>query len=197
MSFDLAILAGGASSRMGRPKTDLEINGKPILRWLLERLKDQRRAMLITSPGHEHPAGCDAFDGEFVDPIAGQGPLRGVITALENCGDAKAVLILTCDMPLVTAGILASLEASLHGQPKVLGVMSQHGEQIEPFPLVASVALLPILHERLHAGRRSLRALASDPSIRVVMAPREWGDAVWTNLNSPTDFDRFIAEHQA
>jgi hypothetical protein len=29
------------------------------------------------------------------------------------------------------------------------------------------------------------------------MAPREWGDAVWTNLNSPADFDRFIAEYQA
>src|SRR5581483_11371389 len=80
----LAILAGGRGSRMGRPKALLEIRGKPILTYLLDRLAWNGPKWLITAPGMQQPPGAQAFDRELVDPEEGAGPLRGVLTALEH-----------------------------------------------------------------------------------------------------------------
>ena len=35
----LAILAGGQSSRMGAPKANLDVGGKPMLRYLLDQAR--------------------------------------------------------------------------------------------------------------------------------------------------------------
>ena len=40
--------------------------------------------MLVTAPGFERPPGFERFGREVVDPIAGIGPLRGVLTAIEH-----------------------------------------------------------------------------------------------------------------
>src|SRR5438477_6824312 len=98
----LAILAGGESSRMGRPKAHLQIRGKPILRWMLERLTWPGPTMLVVSPGHENPPGHELFTSQTCDPVAGHGPLRGVLTALEN-PSTPLLAILTVDMPQIEA----------------------------------------------------------------------------------------------
>ena len=40
--------------------------------------------MLVTAPGIERPRRAERFDREIADPVAGLGPLRGVLTAMEN-----------------------------------------------------------------------------------------------------------------
>src|SRR5205823_2114326 len=96
----LAILAGGESSRMGRPKAHLQIDGKPILSWMLERMAWQGQTMLVVSPGHDNPPGHELFTSQFCDPAPHQGPLRGVLTALEN-SHTPLLVILTVDMPCI------------------------------------------------------------------------------------------------
>src|SRR5438552_17571218 len=82
-----AILAGGEGSRMGKPKALLEINGRPILAYLLEQFAWPGPTLLVTAPGREKPPGHELFSREVVDPVAGEGPLRGILTALEgSCG---------------------------------------------------------------------------------------------------------------
>ena len=80
----LAVLAGGEGTRMGFAKGELNIDGRPILSHLLERFAWPGWTLLVTAPGREHPSGWEGFTREVSDPEAGQGPLRGVLTALEQ-----------------------------------------------------------------------------------------------------------------
>src|SRR3954453_21857241 len=94
----LAVLAGGAGSRMGGPKASLQIQGHPILRYLAEQFAWRGRTMLVLAPDTDCPPASDRFDLVFFDPIAGVGPLRGVLTALEHA-TSDIVVIPTVDMP--------------------------------------------------------------------------------------------------
>src|SRR5256885_5263746 len=94
----LALLAGGKGSRMGGPKGSLEVRGEPILEYLLDRFAWRGETMLVTAPGIARPRGAERFDREVVDPVAGLGPLRGVLTALENA-TTEIVVVATVDMP--------------------------------------------------------------------------------------------------
>ena len=98
---------------MGRPKAELRIAGRPILEYLLQRWTWDGPTMLVTAPGREHPPGHERFDREVTDPVAGEGPLRGIVTALENAGDAAVLLVATCDMPLMTRAMLEHLAGKL------------------------------------------------------------------------------------
>ena len=181
----LAVLAGGEGSRMGRPKGELRVDGRPILQWLLKRWKWYGPTMVVTAPGREHPPGCDAFDREVVDPSSGEGPLRGIVTALENAGDADIVVVTTCDMPLATRAMLDRLIEALGDRS---GVMMRH-EEIEPFPMALRPDALALLRERLANNQRSLQALATLPEFKCIEGPAD--ATVWTNLNNPADYDAF------
>src|SRR5205814_3287875 len=94
----LAVLAGGAGTRMGQPKAWLQYNHQPILNYLLSRWRWPGETLLITSPGREYPPASSRFDRVIIDPIPDQGPLPGVLTALESTR-TDLLIIATCDMP--------------------------------------------------------------------------------------------------
>lgn len=190
----LAILAGGESARMGRPKVMLRVNDRPILEYLLERFAWPGPTMLITAPGRERPRGAERFTRECVDPVAGQGPLRGILTALEH-SPAPLVVVLAVDMPLVErrhvdelvgrAGVATSLAT-------ICARMIDGRRQIEPFPSIFHVDATDVIRARLARAERSVARLTDEP--RVVTADVNWEPGTWLNLNHPTDL-RLLAHH--
>lgn len=183
----LAVLAGGEGSRMGRPKALLDVNGQPILAWLLDRFRWPGPTLLVTAPGREHPPAAERFDREVFDEIAGQGPLRGVLTALDACR-TDLLLVTTVDMPNVGAKQAHWVVAQLGDHA---GVMCRRGEQVEPFPLVLRRATRDAIREMMNIGERSVRSLSR--SVCTVVSP-EWADDVWTNLNHPDDLSIWRAK---
>src|SRR5687768_6739433 len=112
----LAVLAGGDGSRMGRPKAELRVGDVPILRWLIDRWRwDGGPTLLITAPGRERPPGGEAFEREVSDAVGGQGPLRGVATALA-AARTPIIVVATCDMPCVSAQQFRWLAEALVGR---------------------------------------------------------------------------------
>ena len=187
----LAVLAGGAGTRMGRPKAWLELGGQPILLHLLDRLAWPGPTLLVTAPGFEHPPGRHRFTAEAVDPVPGQGPLRGLLTALEHCG-TETLLVTPVDMPLVGSPQLRWLASALHQRPELAAVLSVRrdatGEQIEPFPCaLRRDRAKPAVAGHLAGGRRSVLSLLSRADFAAVPAPADWEGKVWTNLNHPSD----------
>jgi molybdopterin-guanine dinucleotide biosynthesis protein A len=183
----LAILAGGEGSRMGRPKGELEIGEKAILVWLLERFQWPGPTLLVTAPGREHPPGWERFDREVVDPVAGEGPLRGVLTAIEG-SSTGIVAVATVDMPGVTSEQIAWVVDQLTDSPKRLAVMCRRGnDRVEPFPLGIRRESLESIRALVARGERSVvRGLGEDIG-EVVSCPSAWPDEVWANLNAPDD----------
>jgi molybdopterin-guanine dinucleotide biosynthesis protein A len=182
----LAVLAGGEGSRMGRPKALLEVNGQPILDWLLDQFRWPGPTLLVTAPGREHPPGAERFDREVLDEIAGQGPLRGVLTALD-ASRTELLLVTTVDMPHVGPEQAKWLVEQLGDHA---GVMCRRGNQAEPFPLVLRRATRDTVRDTMNAGERSVRSLSR--SVCVVVSPG-WSDDVWTNLNRPEDLTAWRA----
>jgi molybdopterin-guanine dinucleotide biosynthesis protein A len=188
----LAVLAGGQGSRMGRPKGLLTIGGRPILTHLLHRLAWPGPTLLVTAPGRERPPGCEGFDAEAIDPVADEGPLRGVLTALKACR-TPLLAVTTVDMPGMGRAQFEWLANQLGDEDR--GVMCDRPagdrRQLEPFPLLLRPTAIDVVRERLAQRRRSVHALATEAGFGVRPAPAAWADTVWVNLNTPADVARF------
>jgi molybdopterin-guanine dinucleotide biosynthesis protein A len=191
----LAVLAGGQGRRMGLPKGHLQIAGQPILVYLLDHFSWPGETLLITAPGLEHPPGWKRFDREAVDPVADQGPLRGVLTALENT-TTHLIVIATIDMPCIGFEHLRWTLSELAARPDCQGLMFRRRidgqDQIEPFPFACRLGAAGAISGHLAAGGRAPRSLLDQSGFVSVLPPDHWPVAVWTNLNRPQEFQKFI-----
>ncbi len=187
----LAILAGGEGARMGLAKSLLKLGDVPILDYLLDRFAWTGPTLLVTTPGREHPPGHQRFNHEAVDPVAGVGPLRGVLTALENCKSTH-LLIATVDMPLLEAGHLRWIINQLDHSHEALGLMLKHDDQIEPFPLALRITAAQPIAQHLQTGRRSVHSLLTQPGFLSTESPPQWPPTTWTNLNFPSVLENLV-----
>jgi molybdopterin-guanine dinucleotide biosynthesis protein A len=193
LNTTLAILAGGEGSRMGRPKGLLNISGRPILAHILGAARWPGPTLLITSPGKESPPGSEAFNAQASDPVAGLGPMRGVLTALENASTER-IVVAAVDMPSIGSEIFRWLAAELDRRPAAQAILMErrvdNRVMIEPLPAAFRKSALKIVQERLRHGKDSLSRLSECKDIQVVRPPEDWPAAIWTNLNFPRDLAR-------
>jgi molybdenum cofactor guanylyltransferase len=174
-------LAGGAARRMGGvDKTLLEIAGRPMLSYVLDRLRRETKSVAISANGD--PARFAAFglpvlsDGEF----AACGPLAGVLAGLEWAALLQAGTLLTIpgDTPFVPAGAAATLTpapacAAAGGRPQHLVAL---------WPVTAGGALRDFL---CGPGPYAAHRFAELIGMRVV--PLAGADHQFRNINTPED----------
>jgi molybdenum cofactor guanylyltransferase len=97
------ILAGGGSTRFGRDKALVEVDGTPMLARMIELLRGAtKQVKLVATPGKYSAFGVEIIE----DRWPGEGPLGGIITALDDAAKSSANgewnLIVSCDMPFLT-----------------------------------------------------------------------------------------------
>jgi molybdopterin-guanine dinucleotide biosynthesis protein A len=97
------ILAGGASSRMGRDKALLEFDGEPLLLRTARLLSPLVSSVTVIAPPERY-----ARLGLHVVTEDGNGMLGGVLKAL-RLADKPWSLILSCDLPLLTRPVVELL----------------------------------------------------------------------------------------
>ena len=165
-----AVLAGGASRRMGRDKATLAVGGVELAAAALAAAARVASPVVLVAPDG-HPAGRLAGGvGLVTDP--GLGPLAALGAALAAL-DAEHVLVLAGDHPGLRVELLAHLVA-LRGRGQA--VACRRGPRLEP--LVAVYRRAPALaaaRARLAgpAAGRSLLGLLGDLRTVVVEEP-EW-----------------------
>ena len=194
MTPTLAILAGGAGARMGRAKALLRVNDATVLNHLLGRFRWKGPALLITTPGREAPPGAELFTRECIDPVAGEGPLRGVLTALENAPTPR-VLVAAVDMPLVERRHLDELIALVGPSLALMPARRVDGRrQVEPFPSIFHVDAAEPIRARLARDERSVARLGDGADARFATIDVNWEPTAWLNLNHPSDLP-LLAQH--
>jgi molybdopterin-guanine dinucleotide biosynthesis protein A len=113
------IQAGGRSSRMGTDKAWFEIEGRPMIEWVLAAAQPIAKDLsIIINPANrradDYRSLCQRWNAQLLfDLHDHQGPLGGVHTALKNCPPERSALILACDLPFVTTEFL-SLLSEIH-----------------------------------------------------------------------------------
>ncbi|HVS70652.1 MAG TPA: molybdenum cofactor guanylyltransferase [Phycisphaerae bacterium] len=185
----VAVLAGGRSSRMGADKALLTVGGVCVLeRVATAALEVSARVMVV---GRERPAAWpERLDVTFVRDEEAEGamaersagPLVGLITALRQAGGP--MLLLACDLPLVTSGLLRVLIASHRAEN--LATLAATPEGPEPLCAIYTPGLLPTLEGMLRENRRALRALVRAPGVATFPVPVEY-ERELLNVNTPAD----------
>lgn len=190
----LAIIAGGAGRRMGGPKHSLRIRGTPFLQSMLDRIRWPGPTMLVTRAEGGHVDAQECVHHVVSDRVAGEGPLRGVLTALE-CSTTESLIAIPIDMPGLRAEHLVWLleqGQALGSERTLLGRTMKGLTKIEPFPSFYQRRGTEPIRQLLAARRFALRELATLAATNVVDAPAEWDDEVWMNMNTPADAARFV-----
>lgn len=147
----VAVLAGGRGSRLGGAKAGALLGGRPMVAHVLDAaLASGLPVLVVAKPSSVLPP----LDVEVVrEPEEPRHPLAGVLAALrslpEEDSDA-AVVAVGCDMPFLTAPLLAWL-ASSDG-----AVALRSGGYLQPLPARYPRAALESLEQSLR-GRRRLR----------------------------------------
>ncbi len=145
------LLTGGASRRMGFDKASLLVDGSPLAVRLAGVL------CTVASPVLEVGPGRSALEPVSEEPPGG-GPLAAVAAgaaALRSRGVVAPVIVLACDMPLLTARALAVL-AAWPGDGSVVPVV---GGTTQPLAARWSAADLETAARLVAAGERSMKAL--------------------------------------
>ena len=138
------VLAGGASSRMGRDKALVEVAGRPLVAHALAILRAAGLEARIAGARTELHGYAPVVKDE------GGGPLAGMCAALE-AAEAELAVFLPVDMPLVPASLIGYL---LH-HARVTGaalVVPRACGYAETFPAVVRREALPELRRRLEGG---------------------------------------------
>src|SRR5678815_3950565 len=112
--FATIILVGGRSSRMGRPKACLDLDGKSVLARVIEQVRTwSAEIVLVAAPEQDLPPLDDPQPMVVRDDHPGAGPLPALVVGLEGVR-ASWALLLACDAPLVQASVVTRL-ASVRG----------------------------------------------------------------------------------
>ena len=128
-AISVIILAGGRSSRMGRDKVWMMLDGQPLVERVARRLLPLAAEILVSAAD---PAPYDTLlrslpiPGRVVaDQYPGFGPLAGIQAGLNAAGSDLA-LVVAADMPFVSIALLQRLiglaqglrcRCALHSRP--------------------------------------------------------------------------------
>ena len=175
------VLAAGGSTRMGRPKMALPLRAGTVLSASLAPLLTAGLARVVVVLGadaerirREAALPDDPRVQVVVHAAWEEGMSSSLRRGLEECGDAKAVLIALGDQPEMTAARVAAVLAGLRpGVPLVVPV----ADEIPTHPILFADSLFP-----------ELRQLTGDAGAREVVR-RHWEDAVRIAAEPLADVD--------
>ena len=182
------ILAGGQGRRMGSVDKGLQLlRGKPMVAWVLERLRPQVAEILINANNNVEQ--YRSFGYRVVpDAIGGYaGPLAGLQRGLS---EAQHPLVATvpCDSPFLPEDLIARLLAALETAGADVAV-AKTGDQPHPVFCLCRRTVLPGLESFLAAGGRKIDAWYSQ--LRVAEVPFDDVPAAFSNINTLAELQAF------
>ena len=181
-----AVLAGGASSRMGDDKAFIAVGGVPMVIRAVAALR-AAGADPVAVVGGDGPRLQGLGLSHISDRYPGEGPLGGIITALGAAG-APLVMILSCDLtepsPQAVAAVLdhaAAVEAADVAAPVV-------GGRRQWLHAAWRAACLPALEAAFARGARGPIQAASDLAVATVPEPEGgWPSGTFHDADRPAD----------
>jgi molybdopterin-guanine dinucleotide biosynthesis protein A len=191
VALTVAIVAGGQSSRMGTDKAFVQLNGRPLITHLLDRIAGlgQTETILITN----HPADYAHLNLPMVsDVLPGKGSLGGIYTAL-HASQNSYTLALACDMPFVNPDLLRYLIRLAEGDAFDVIVPTVEGYPQGLHAIYGRACQEPI-RARLDADRLKVIGFYDEVRVRMV-DEEEYGRVVpdgrsFFNVNTPEDLEQ-------
>lgn len=191
--FSAVLLAGGRSTRMGRDKALIPIDGVPMWERQLSIVEQLAPAQVFLAGPPR--AQWDATRYAVIDDAAPDaGPLGGIVAALRCCNTSR-LLALAVDLPNITAAYLQELLARSSSD---VGIVPGNGDYLEPVAAIYPTRCLLAAEDALQRGVHSLQRFAARGvaegwlTERLVAAE----DApLFLNMNTPDDLAVVVRQH--
>lgn len=202
------VLAGGAARRMGGDvvgatgKAGLQLDGRTFLDAVTAAVAPSvDRVIVVAAPGQPLPPVRVPIEMVH-DSTPGAGPLAairdGLAHAVATGAPPRAVIVVSCDVPLLEPGVVRLLLDRLAASAARWVVPVVHGH---PQVLTSAIApeLLGAVERHLAAGRRDLRGLLAglrqaEPAAVVLLdeaevAGADRGGLSFTDIDTPADLE--------
>ncbi|GGK77973.1 molybdenum cofactor guanylyltransferase MobA [Amphritea balenae] len=149
------ILAGGMARRMGGiDKGWMGLDGKPLIRHVLDRIQPQTGRCLINANRSLDAYGTLGLP--VVTDLAGdfEGPLMGIATGLHHAA-TEWVLFAPCDSPFLPVDLAERMLSQAEEQSADIAV-AHDGKRLQPVVALIKRSLLESLQAVLAAGERKI-----------------------------------------
>ena len=183
-----AVLAGGQSSRMGRDKAFVELNRRPLIVRVTDRLWNCADEVFVVT---KHPEDFDRLDRRAVpDGAEAQTPLAGVLGAL-RAAKHERVFVCACDTPFISPELVRLLAARLEGHD---AAAPRNEGRAESLHAVWSSRLGDRVAESIDAGERAVHRVLEELRVAWVeedeWRPLDPRGRSFVNLNTIDDVER-------
>jgi molybdopterin-guanine dinucleotide biosynthesis protein A len=209
----VVILSGGPSSRMGEPKSLVEINSKPMLQWVMESLsksgfqlailslknQEQWQQILdsiiikqVSAEQYQIENTALSFEISFDPPTPNKenSPLIGLIGGVAKAIDKdwETIQVVPCDVPYLDPQLTPLLFNNLSKEHNCAVAYSNRG--IEPLLFCANTKALNIaLNTDATSARQVISKLNSYKVGPEMWSLNEITNQCFTNVNSPVDIN--------
>ena len=177
-----AILVGGASRRMGRPKALVEYAGRSFAARVADALRAELPEVVAVGSGAlPEDLGVIAR----LDDAAGiAGPLGGILALLRQ-RPRSAWLVAACDLPLIEPAAVSWLLAQ-RSADRLAVLPRLDPRRIEPLFAIYEPSALSLLEALAARGEGSLQSLGGKPGVANPAPPAAIASA-WRNVNTEAD----------
>lgn len=190
------VLAGGGSTRFGRDKALVEFGATPLLLSIVSLL--QRNTTSVAVVAHVEKYRHLAAQFEILeDRWPGEGPLGGIITALQYTAASDPAcqwnLILSCDMPFLSSDWLKFLvDRARASTPEIQVILPHSGHGLEPLCACYHTATVDALQNIFDRGVRkvteALKHVRTEVLDESVWKRFDSAERLFWNMNTPLDF---------
>jgi len=185
------VLAGGKSQRFGEDKSQVKLEGKLLIDYILSEISSEFRQILIVSNNK-----IDFKNSEKISIIEdfkkGLGPLGGVLSAMkwvkENNKDYRWISTFPVDTPFFKKEILQKFYNEIEIEKSRLFFIKSNKTRHNIFGLW-SIDLLDKLEEDLNKGDRKVELWANNVGVKVIDMDFKSIDPFF-NINTKHDLEK-------
>lgn len=171
------VLAGGKSSRMGKDKGLVLLKGKPMISYVLDTLgKTKLPVNIIANDGAYRSFGFPVFR----DVVTEKGPMGGLLAAFENT-EAEVVLLVSCDMPLITSEAIQQM-LNLADKNNIIAATVE--DRVNPLFALYPVTLKKEVEDRISSGRLKMSDLILENNHTLVPSISGENPDIFRNVNN-------------
>ena len=185
------VLAGGKSQRFGEDKSQVKLNGKLLINYILSEIEDEFKEILIVTNSHI------AFQkskkiSTIKDFKKGQGPLGGVLSAMkwakEKNSNYKWISTFPVDTPFFKKKILKKFLSEINIEESKLFFIKSNNTRHNIFG-IWSIDLMKKLEEDLNKGQKKVETWANSIGVKIINMEFMYEDPFF-NINTKEDLEK-------
>ncbi len=180
------ILTGGESSRMKENKSLLVYHQQAQWLHLYDLLDEKCEKTFVSCPENK----VTIYNGKpiITDTIIGYGPLSGILSGLLQLKN-KALLVLACDLPLITKQTINQLIESRDPSKMATAFLNPESNFLEPLITIYEPKALAIMLTMLSQGYTCPRKMLIQNDIKVIHPENP---STLKNINFPEEKEQAL-----